>query len=169
MGSGGNWDDEYGTWNHHAYSSNNDGPAYHAGQHRWPYRCCTYPTYTRCPSHYTRAGGRCFRRHGTNDIYGALSQCRREGTRLCHHIDMQSICGHGHNPYSHSNNGWYGDHGFASGGNWDDEYGTWNNRHCSSNNDGPAFHSNHRFADVLRAHDAVSIAAKVDYVFAPGQ
>merc|ERR1711988_1519155 len=141
--AGVNWDDEYGTWNRNHCTSNNDGPAYHAGE-RLPYRCCTYPSYSTCPQGYTKAGGRCFKRHGVQDAFGALQTCRNEGTRLCHHIDMQSICGHGHNPYSHSHNGWYGDHSWAH--NWDDEFGTWNNRHCTANNDGPAYHHNSRFA-----------------------
>ena len=38
---GGNWDDEYGTWNRGSVVTNNDGPAYHYNGMSLPYRCCT--------------------------------------------------------------------------------------------------------------------------------
>merc|ERR1711988_1909398 len=67
------------------------------------------------------------------------------GATVCMHQEMQSICGHGHNPYSGlANYGWYGDHGLAveSGqtNNWDDEYFMWNVQGCADNNDSTAYH-----------------------------
>jgi len=72
----------------------------------------------------------------------AIGVCKSvaPGCRICEHNDMQQACGAGYNPYG-SAKGWYGDHGVASGGNWDDEYGVWNNPGCADNNDDPAEHA----------------------------
>lgn len=76
---------------------------------------------------------------GPADAWTAIGTCKGivPGCRVCTHTDFQQACGAGRTPYTTST-GWYGDHGVSSGGNWDDEYGTWNTASCSNNNDGPA-------------------------------
>ncbi|MFA5100467.1 MAG: hypothetical protein WC547_06265 [Candidatus Omnitrophota bacterium] len=77
---------------------------------------------------------------GPSDAHTAIGTCKSvaPGCRVCTHTDMQQACGAGFAPYGASR-GWYGDHGVASGGNWDDEYGTWNSASCGNNNDGSAY------------------------------
>eukprot|EP00968_Pinguiococcus_pyrenoidosus_P024994 scaffold5309_cov383-Pinguiococcus_pyrenoidosus.AAC.1 len=55
--------------------------------------------------------------------------------------DMFQLCSAGYNPYSGISLGWYGDHGKAAGGDFDDEYAFWNNGFCRANNDGPGLAS----------------------------
>jgi len=80
---------------------------------------------------------------GPSIIFTAIATCKAvaPGCRVCKHTDLQQACGAGiSNPYGAAV-GWYGDHGVdtAYGGNWDDEFGTWNNNGCADNNDGPAY------------------------------
>ena len=79
---------------------------------------------------------------GAANAWVAIGVCKSvaPGCRICEHNDMQQACGAGYNPYG-SAKGWYGDHGVAAGGNWDDEYGVWNNPGCADNNDDPAEHA----------------------------
>jgi hypothetical protein len=69
----------------------------------------------------------------------AIATCKAlaPGCRVCTHNDFQQACGAGiGNPYGGVATGWYGDHGLAAGGNFDDEFLTWNSATCSDNNDG---------------------------------
>jgi hypothetical protein len=79
---------------------------------------------------------------GPNNAWDAIGVCKgvAPGCRVCEHNDLQQACGSGiGNPYG-ATYGWYGDHGVASGGNWDDEFGVWNSNGCANNNDDPARH-----------------------------
>ena len=68
------------------------------------------------------------------------------GCRMCTHADFFQACGSDgnnvpdHNPFANQAPGWYGDHGtMHGGGNWDNEYGTWNYGTCvNGDNDGQA-------------------------------
>ena len=74
-------------------------------------------------------------------MHQAIGHCRARGAHVCEHNEFQEICGHGYNPYcGDGGTGRYGDHGTASGSNWDDKYGAWNGGSCSNNNDDPAYH-----------------------------
>jgi len=152
--SGGNWDDEYGTWNRDHCDPNNDGPPHHA-HHKFHYRCCatsgavkvagtTIPK--ECDDGFSKFGGLCYRDPKVKkNMFDAIQTCQGFKAHVCQHVEMQTVCAHGENPYPNPGNaggGWYGDHGMAGGGNWDDEYGTWNNAHCAGNNDGPPKHAN---------------------------
>jgi hypothetical protein len=77
---------------------------------------------------------------GPHNAHDAIGACKSvgPGSRVCTHTDMQQACGAGYNPYTAAP-GWYGDHGVEGGGNWDDEFGTWNGSSCANNNDGPAY------------------------------
>jgi hypothetical protein len=151
IASGGNWDDEFGTWNHASCSgTNNDGPAYHSGDHR-EYVCCKSGdiaganTANGCASKMrnvmTPNGEICASTlQGQTNMFNAIGNCRNHQGHVCTHNDMMQLAAYG-NPWSGSNHGWYGDHGKAPGGNWDDEYGTWNRNKYDANNDGPASHA----------------------------
>ena len=78
---------------------------------------------------------------GPDDMWDAIGVCKGvgPGSRVCEHNDFQQACGAGYNPYGGEGQGWYGDHGVADGGNWDDEYGTWNRGYCTNNNDGAVY------------------------------
>merc|ERR1719261_2352577 len=102
-------------------------------------------TRDRCPSNLSTiktpngeicAGGL----EGRGTMHHAIGVCRAKKAHVCTHNDMMQLAAFG-NPWSGSNNGWYGDHGKAPGGNWDDEYGTWNRGRYDANNDGPAYHA----------------------------
>ena len=74
-------------------------------------------------------------------MHDAIGACKgvAPGCRVCTHSDFLAACGVISNPYGTGDgSGWYGDHGLAVGGNWDDEFGVWNRDYCTSNNDGPA-------------------------------
>ena len=74
-------------------------------------------------------------------MHQAIGHCRARGAHVCEHNEFQEICGHGYNPYyGDGGTGRYGDHGTASGSNWDDKYGAWNGGSCANNNDDPAYH-----------------------------
>jgi hypothetical protein len=148
--SGGNWDDEYGQWNNGygltTTSGNNDGVAYQWNDGSQPYRCCQYARYGHCPGGYTLGQDTCYKQHtSSKNMHEAIEVCSAEGTFVCKHEEMMALCGQTKadgsaiNPFSQGANGWYGNHGTASGGNWDDEYGSWNRNSCSSNNDGVAY------------------------------
>ena len=77
---------------------------------------------------------------GKTNMFNAIGNCRNHKGHVCTHNDMMQLAAYG-NPWSGSTNGWYGDHGKAPGGNWDDEYGTWNRGSYDANNDGPAYHA----------------------------
>jgi hypothetical protein len=144
--SGGNWDDEFGTWNRDSYTSNNDGPAYHAGD-SYPYRCCGTSTTMggktkTCPSGFALYNGICYQNGTSGTMHYALQYCKDRDSHVCEHNEFQQIC-NVYDPYygdSGSKAGWYGDHGTTDGGNWDDEYGAWNGGSCANNNDDPAYH-----------------------------
>ena len=134
-------DDEYMTWNRNHYTPNNDGPAYHQNKHSLPYRCCNSAPGTVCPAGFTLTGATCMKdTHSQATYYVAQDTCRSNGAHVCSHAEMMEMCGNGANPYSGDGNGWFGDHGTTTGGNWDDEFLTWNRNHCTENNDGPAYH-----------------------------
>jgi hypothetical protein len=57
---------------------------------------------------------------------GALATCAAQGGHVCTHADSIIACAWGYDPTGGVASGWYGDHGTAVGGNWDDEYGVWN-------------------------------------------
>jgi hypothetical protein len=150
--SRGNSDDEYGTWNRNSCNSNTDGPAKHYFE-KMVYSCCrgaagvtpACPAATKAMS--TKNGEVCASdmQRATN-VHTAIKDCFGKGGHICTHGDMFQLAGNGHNPWyagrSGGNNGWYGDHGFASGGNVDNEYMTWNRNHYTPDNDGPAYHWN---------------------------
>ena len=89
----------------------------------------------------TSSGDVCFlSTTGTDDVgmESAIETCYGYEAHVCLWEDMMMLCGSGHNPYESMSSGWYGDHGISSGGDYDDEYGTWSADHCASNNDGTA-------------------------------
>jgi len=136
---GGNWDNEFGTWNSGSYSSNNDGAAHEQGT-SFHFRCCgTGEHLNSCPSGFSVHNGICYRNPGfSRNIHDALETCYNLQSHVCEHNDMQQICSSGFNPYTGNSHGWYGDHGKAPGGNWDDEYGSWNRAACVTDTDGEA-------------------------------
>jgi len=75
-------------------------------------------------------------------MHDAIKTCFAQEARVCTHGDMQELCGSGMNPFEGHSAGWFGDHGSVHGGDWDDEYGTWNRNWCDKNNDGPTAHAN---------------------------
>ena len=77
-------------------------------------------------------------------MHNAIGVCRGKHAHVCTHNDMLQLAGYG-NPWAGSKSGWYGDHRKAPGGNWDDEYGTWNRGSYHKDNDGPAFHADASF------------------------
>ena len=141
--SGGNVDDEYMTWNRNHYTTNNDGPAYHSNSKSLPYRCCSTAPGTVCPAGFKLVGAQCTKdESGTKTYYDAQDTCKADGAHICSHGEMMEMCANGANPYAGNKNGWFGDHGTTTGGNWDDEFLTWNRNFCDPNNDGAAKHSN---------------------------
>jgi hypothetical protein len=78
-----------------------------------------------------------------SSAFDAIGTCKGmgPGSRVCTHNDLQQACGSGMNPYSGIAQGWYGDHGIATGGNMDDEFMTWNRGFCDDNNDGVSLHA----------------------------
>lgn len=154
----GNGDDEYSTWNHGQVNNdpanvaffNNDGPGYASQSYNYQYRCCDYPDYGTCPSGFTKAGSLCYKKYSNSvAAHTAFETCGALGATVCMHQEMQSICGHGHDPYSGlATYGWYGDHGLAVESsvtnNWDDEYFMWNVAGCADNNDSTAYHQNRK-------------------------
>ena len=81
----------------------------------------------------------CYKRMPAAVHDAAINACKQEGARVCEHNDMQELCGSGIDSYAGAPLGWYGDHGRASGGDWDDEFGVWNQPGCAkSSNDGPS-------------------------------
>ena len=132
------------TWNRNYYTSNNDGPAYHWNAQTLPYRCCSSAPGTVCPSGFTLVGAQCMKDSGSKKkYYKAQDTCKSSGAHICSHGEMMEMCANGANPYSGDSVGWFGDHGTTSGGNWDDEFLTWNRNFCDKDNDGPAQHSGH--------------------------
>jgi len=75
-------------------------------------------------------------------MHDAIKTCFAQEARVCTHGDMQELCGSGMNPFEGHSAGWFGDHGSVHGGDWDDEYGTWNRNWCDKNNDGATAHAN---------------------------
>jgi hypothetical protein len=73
--------------------------------------------------------------------HNAIGACKTDEARVCEYLDHMQLCAQGLNAKDHGNQGWFGDHGKASRGNSDDEYGTWNRNSCNSNTDGPAKHA----------------------------
>jgi len=151
---GANWDDEFGTWNGGSCGSNNDGQPRHANE-RLPFKCCARSTAVNmagtimartCDDGFAQFGGLCYRDPKVKkNMHDAIKTCWGFKAHVCEHVEMQTVCGLGGNPYTNPDNGhagWYGDHATAGGGNWDDEFGTWNSASCGTNNDGPARHSN---------------------------
>merc|ERR1719210_1106454 len=146
---GGDWDDEYGTWNRNWCDKNNDGATAHANNVK-PYRCCRSGALSTgrtavCPNQLTamstQNGEICASGfQSQTNIHTAFDRCRGMKGHVCLHNDMQQLCGGG-NPFQGWSQGWFGDHGTASGGNWDDEFGTWDNQVCNGDNDGKAYHS----------------------------
>ena len=155
--AGGDWDDEYGTWNRNYCAANNDGAAVHAwpyGVNEYAYKCCkgiqpfvdgalvtvAQPSGWTC----TDSGDLCVENQlqEAGGMHSAIPNCQAKQARVCTHVDMMTACGiSGFNPFAGASTGWYGDHGVAADGNWDDEFGTWNRNFCDVNNDGPAHHS----------------------------
>lgn len=135
----GDWDNEFGTWNVDNYSSNNDGVA-HDQAHSFHFRCCgTGKHLNSCPSGFSVHNGICYHNPGgAKNMHDALETCHKLKSHVCEHNDMQQICASGFDPYTGNADGWYGDHGKAPGGNWDDEYGSWNRGNCVNDNDGKA-------------------------------
>jgi len=159
--SSGNWDNEYGVWNSNSCGSNNDGAAQHSGS-SMAYTCCKSgdkpaADAVTCPTGLTQGttnGEICYSSNlqAATDAHTARVACGTDAmgnSHVCTYADTFQMCGAGINPYSGSNNGWYGDHGLytaQSNYNWDDEYGTWNRASCTENNDGPAYHYDNNFA-----------------------
>merc|ERR1719330_577640 len=79
---------------------------------------------------------------GAANMHDAIKTCFAQESRVCTHGDMQELCGSGMNPYEGHSAGWYGDHGSVHGGDWNDEYGTWNRNKCDKNNGGATAHAN---------------------------
>ena len=98
------------------------------------------PGYT-CTSDMTM----CFKKMtAAASAHSAIGECKKDEARVCEYLDHMQLCAQGLNAKDHGSIGWFGDHGKASGGNNDDEYGTWNSYHsnvCNSNMDGPAKHA----------------------------
>ena len=144
--TGGNVDDEYMTWNRNHYTHDNDGPAAHGWTNNLPYRCCSSAPGTVCPSGFKLIGAQCMKDSGgTANYYSAQDTCKSSGAHICSHGEMMEMCANNGantaNPYAGDSHGWFGDHGTTTGGNWDDEFLTWNRNFCDPNNDGPAEHS----------------------------
>ena len=72
--------------------------------------------------------------------WNAIDACKKDEARVCEYLDHMQLCAQGLNAKDHAATGWFGDHGKASDGNGDDEYGTWNRNFCTSNCDGVAQH-----------------------------
>merc|ERR1711871_512954 len=97
------------------------------------YRCCgTSLAYNACPHGYQTVGGMCvYEQHFPPATHhSAQARCEQLGAHVCEHNEAWEMCGHGHDMFNPYHTGWFGDHGTASGGNWDDEYGTWSRAYC---------------------------------------
>lgn len=77
------------------------------------------------------------------NMHLAIAACKAAGpgARVCTHNDFQQACGSGLAPYNGVAAGWYGEHGQVAGGDFDDEFITWNMGGCADNNDGAAQHA----------------------------
>ena len=171
VGLDGVWDDRYGVWNvdhcltntdeHQDWGS--DGAAQNGNSESMPFKCCKggslVPQNTmavsgdvevsdrQCRGDFVQAGPQLCITSAPFDAAsmmgeaGALATCQNLQARVCSHMDMMTACG-AMNPFAGVNGGWFADHGLATDGNWDDEYGTWNRDYCTGNNDGRAFDGN---------------------------
>eukprot|EP00968_Pinguiococcus_pyrenoidosus_P008011 scaffold562_cov227-Pinguiococcus_pyrenoidosus.AAC.8 len=140
---GGDFDDEYASWNRGSCTPNNDALGRTATSETLPYRCCGrargYETVEAiqkvCPDGFTQAGSLCWMNPGASlKARVAVDYCANSGARVCRHTDMQEICGYGVNPYQGNSTGWYGQ------ADQSDMYWTWNQGQCGDDgdNDGPS-------------------------------
>jgi len=91
------------------------------------------------PDGYDCGETMCFKKGPTKkNMHGAIDFCSKEGARVCEYQDVVQLCAEDKTVLVGSEGGWLGDHGVASGGNWDDEFLTWNYPGCSTNFDGVA-------------------------------
>ncbi|MEL7340949.1 MAG: hypothetical protein AAGM67_10715, partial [Bacteroidota bacterium] len=141
----GNGDDEMFVWNVGSCNDNNDGTPEQGSL--LPFACCRggeleEEVTAHCPVGLTTLklpdGEVCVSSlQPASNMPTAIAKCQGMKGHVCTHSEMQQVCSIG-NPYQGAVIGWYGDHGIATGGNWDDEYMIWNRNTCDPNNDGIA-------------------------------